>query len=79
MVRTQVQLTEEQARRVKRVAAERGVSMAEVIRDAVDQHVAAGAGASKRARAIAAVGSFRSGRADVSSRHDEHLADAFAE
>ncbi|MGH2555074.1 MAG: ribbon-helix-helix protein, CopG family, partial [Actinomycetota bacterium] len=32
MIRTQVQLTEEQARQLKRVAAERGVSLAEIIR-----------------------------------------------
>ena len=32
MIRTQIQLTDEQARRVKRIAAERQVSMATVIR-----------------------------------------------
>lgn len=32
MVRTQIQFTEEQARKVRRVARERGISMAEVIR-----------------------------------------------
>jgi len=37
LVRTQIQLTEEQAVKLKRMAAERGVSMAEVIRDAVDR------------------------------------------
>ncbi len=36
MVRTQIQLTEEQAIKVKKIAARRGVSMAEVIRDAVE-------------------------------------------
>jgi len=36
MVRTQVQLTEEQAAAVRRMAADEGVSMAEVIRQAVE-------------------------------------------
>ena len=36
MVRTQIQLTEEQARRLKALAAEQGVSMAELIRRSVD-------------------------------------------
>jgi predicted DNA-binding protein len=39
MIRTQIQLTEEQAARLKAVAARRGISMAEVIRQAVDSAV----------------------------------------
>lgn len=79
MVRTQVQLTEDQARALKDTAATRGVSIAEVIRQALDQHLAAQGGASRRERAIRAIGGFRSGRHDVSTRHDDHLADAFGE
>lgn len=41
MSRTRVHLTEEQAERLRRVAAERGLSMAAVIREAVDQMSAA--------------------------------------
>ena len=36
MVRTQIQLTEEQARRLRAMSAEQGVSMAELIRRSVD-------------------------------------------
>jgi hypothetical protein len=36
MIRTQIQLTEEQARRLKAMAAERGTSVAELIRQGVD-------------------------------------------
>ncbi|HZI39294.1 MAG TPA: CopG family transcriptional regulator, partial [Acidimicrobiia bacterium] len=60
-------------------ADERGVSMAELIREAVDRHVLAGSTDSRRHRAVAAIGGFRSGRRDVSTAHDEHLVDAFAE
>ena len=37
MVRTQIQLTEEQAEGLKRLAAERGVSMAELVRQSVQR------------------------------------------
>lgn len=79
MIRTQVQLTEEQARALKETAAARGVSIAEVIRQALDQHFAGQGTTARRQRAIRAIGGFRSGRHDISSRHDDHLADAFAE
>lgn len=37
--------------------------------------------ASRRERAVAAVlrGGFRSGKSDISEKHDEYLADAYAE
>lgn len=79
MIRTQVQLSEAQARALKETAAARGVSIAEVIRQALDHHLGGQADASRRQRAIRAVGGYRSRRHDVSERHDDHLADAFAE
>lgn len=79
MIRTQVQLSEHQSRALKETAAARGVSIAEVIRQALDQHLGEQAGESRRRRAIRAIGGYRSRRHDVSVRHDDHLADAFAE
>ena len=79
MIRTQVQLTEQQARALKERASARGVSIAEVIRQALDQHLATQTHESRRQRAVRAIGGYRSGRHDVSARHDDHLADAFAE
>ncbi len=40
MVRTQIQLTEQQARRLRRHARERGVSLAEIIRRCVEKGLA---------------------------------------
>jgi hypothetical protein len=80
MVRTQIQLSEKQAKDVKRVARTRGVSMAEVIRQAVDAIIGATPNVcaeEQRARALSAVGKFRSGRVDVSRNHDRHLEDGF--
>ncbi len=79
MVRTQIQLTEDQAKKVKKIAAHRGVSMAEVIRDAIDGVIRPEAGTvleDRRKRALDIVGKFRSGKRDVSKRHDAYLAEA---
>ena len=81
MIRTQIQLTEEQASRVKQIAAERHVSMAEVIREGLDQSLRSSANAvsheDRIRRAIEAAGRYRSGAADGSTEHDRHLAEAF--
>ena len=78
MVRTQIQLTEEQRRKLKAASARRGVSIAELIRRGVDEFLSRESDRSTEdlfERARKAAGSFRSGRGDVSVRHDEHLAE----
>ncbi len=80
MVRTQIQLTENQAETLKAVAARRGISMAELIRQSIDQLVARSGEKSQqeqRKKAAAAAGAFRSGKGDISVRHDQYLSDAF--
>ena len=74
MVRTQIQLTEEQSILLKRVATERGVSMAQIIREAIDRHLGVPDRLTRRQRAVEAIGGFRSGRSDVSAEHDRYLA-----
>jgi hypothetical protein len=80
MVRTQIQLTERQARLLRSLAARQGISMAELIRRTVDGMVQAQAAVTtdeRKRRALAVVGRFGSGRADVSRHHDRDLAEAF--
>ncbi len=83
MIRTQIQLTEAQAEKTKRLASDRGVSMAEVIRDLIDRAPDRDDRAERFARALAAVkrGGFRDreGKTDVSLRHDEYLAEILEE
>jgi len=82
MVRTQVQLTEDQHRRLKRMAAERGVSMAEVIREGVEGVLSRSAEAERQAAAVRSlefVGMCSSGKTDIAERHDEYLAKIYAE
>lgn len=82
MVRTQIQLTNEQSRKLKGTAARRGVSVAELIRQGVDAILQADTQPSeeeKRRRAAAAAGRFRSSSRDISVEHDRYLEQAFSE
>lgn len=73
MIRTQISLTEDQMRRLRREARRRGVPIAEVVRDAVDRLVPTDPGnrQARLERALSAVGRFRSDSGDASARHDE--------
>ena len=80
MVRTQIQLTQRQADALKQVAARRGLSVAELIRQSIDRLLMQAGERSEeelRAKALAAAGRFRSGRSDVALRHDEFLGEGF--
>ena len=80
MVRTQIQLTETQAKTLKRVAVNEGISVAEIIRRAVENMLQAGhkAGRQERVkRAVEIAGKFRSGKGNVSRKHDEYLAEVY--
>jgi Arc/MetJ-type ribon-helix-helix transcriptional regulator len=82
MVRTQIQLTREQFEAVKRTAASRNISSAEVIRQAVEVMLKSRSVSDeghRRSRALKAAGAFRSGSHDVSKNHDVYLAEAYDE
>ncbi len=80
LIRTQIQLTDAQARALKALAAAEGRSMADLIRDGVDIILRARGTVDRdavKARSLAALGRFKSTSRDLGSRHDDHLADAF--
>jgi hypothetical protein len=80
MVRTQIQLTEEQAKALKELAANQHVSVAELIRRSVDALICSSASTDvreRRRRAMAASGRFRSGLPDIGINHDHYLAEDF--
>jgi hypothetical protein len=82
MIRTQVQLTEEQARALKDLAHREGKSVAELTRQAIDHWLRTVSPVSpdeRRKRAIAAAQGFHSGVTDLSERHDDYLAEIYAE
>jgi len=82
MLRTQIQITEEQARQLKQVAAREHKSMAEVIREGIDLVLQRQTGVNEKAlrrRAIELAGKYRSGVTDLSEEHDRYLAEAWTE
>ena len=82
MIRTQIQLTEEQARALRKRAVDEGRSMADLVRDGVDRLLVDRGVQDKEAakrRSIDALGRFRSGMTDLGSAHDRHLGDAIDE
>ncbi|MEP7359583.1 MAG: ribbon-helix-helix protein, CopG family [Anaerolineales bacterium] len=80
MVRTQIQLSEKQSQALKKLAARRKVSVAELIREAVDEQLRSAGKIDpdeRKRRALAAAGRFHSGQTDLSTEHDQYLAEAF--
>lgn len=80
MVRTQIQLTEDQVAALEELAVRRHLSLDDLIREGVDsllRSVATSSNAERRRRALAVAGRFRSGLGDLSKRHDAYLEEAF--
>ena len=80
MIRTQVQINEDQSKWLKNKARDMGVSVSHLIRKSVDLYRAQESRLpiDRKEKAITAVGRFSSGQSDVASRHDEYLAQAYS-
>ena len=80
MIRTQIQLTEEQARVLKEEAQRRQRSMADLVRESVSEYLV-----KRRVKdpgelaeaALALAGRYDSGVENLGERHDDYLAEAF--
>ncbi len=80
MVRTQIQLTEDQAKALKKIAQSRHLSVAELIRKAVDTVIKSNTvvnAEERHKRAMEIVGKFSSGKRDVSKKHDLYLTEVY--
>lgn len=81
MVRTQVQLREDQAQTLRLMAREQQLSVAELIRRSIDLYLAVADEQpldQKYERALALAGKYQDA-ADFGRNHDHYLADAFAD
>jgi Arc/MetJ-type ribon-helix-helix transcriptional regulator len=81
MRRTQIQLSDAQAESLRRATKKRGVSMAELVREAVDTLLDEEAEVShgeRVRRALDACGKLGSGHSDVAENHDAHLVEAYS-
>ncbi len=81
MVRTQIQLTEEQARLLREISRTGRESMAALIRRAVDQFLMTRKPdrMALYRQAGAVVGKYEAGVGDISQEHDRYLEEAFRE
>jgi hypothetical protein len=79
MIRTQVQIEEDQITWLRSKARDRGVSVSQLIREGIDLYRLREdlLPIEKKKKALAAVGRFSSGRPDISGRHDDYLAKAY--
>ncbi len=79
MIRTQMQLAEDQIEWLRREARDRGVSVSKLVREGVILFRAYEERfpENKKKRALSALGHFSSNVSDISERHDEYLTEAF--
>lgn len=77
MIRTQIQLTEKQARALKQLAGRQGVSMAELIRQGVERIIEGSDRRERRRRALAVFGRYHDQASDAAVNHDRYLDEAY--
>ena len=79
MVRTQIQLTEDQAKRARERAGTLGISISELIRRALDETLAERSDKDEvRRRALSVIGCVTSDVGDLSVNHDKYLVEAYS-
>jgi hypothetical protein len=79
MVRTQIQLTKEQARMLRELSISSNESMASLIRDAIDKYLATGRPnrSAQYRQALSLAGKYKTKQPDTSVEHDRYLEEAF--
>lgn len=81
MVRTQIPLTDDQARAVRELAEREGRSVADIVRECLDARLRSSQGERQevKQRAVAVTGRFFSGISDLGKNHDQYAAESFAQ
>ncbi|MGE5645069.1 MAG: ribbon-helix-helix domain-containing protein [Acidobacteriota bacterium] len=80
MTRTQIQLEEEQIQALRRLSAESGKSIADLVRRGVELLLRAersGGERERTERALRALGKFSSGKTDIGRHHDDYLDEVY--
>jgi hypothetical protein len=75
VIRTQISLTDDQMADLRAEARRRHVSIAAIIREAVNERAARAGLGDARMRAALAAGRYGSGLPDAGLRHDDYLGD----
>ena len=78
MLRTQIQIEEDQIKWLRIRAKERGVSVSQLIREGLEfyRKFEDRLPEDKKKKALAAIGRYASGVSDISEKHDDYLAKA---
>ncbi len=80
MIRVQVQLTPGQAEKARNAAHERGVSVAALVREAIDAYLSEPSSREHAwQQALSVVGKYRDDGRGVAVEHDRFLEDAYAD
>ena len=79
MLRTQIQIEEDQIKWLRNKAKERGVSVSQLIREGVELYrkYEDRLPEDQKKKALAAIGRYASGVSDISEKHDDYLGQAF--
>ena len=73
MIRTQVQLEEDQIQWLRTTAKDTGVSISQLVRDSISFFMKQKINSTNKEKALQAVGSFASGKSDIARNHDKYL------
>ena len=82
MVRTQIQLTNQQSASLKSLSARESISIAELIRQSIDLFLRTKQYRPRdelKRKSLSVIGKYASETDDVSINHDDYLADIYAE
>lgn len=77
MIRTQVQLEENQIQWLRATAKDTGVSISQLVRDSISFFQKQKNNSTNKEKALQAVGSFRSGKSDIARNHDKYLTEIY--
>jgi hypothetical protein len=79
MLRTQIQLTEDQARKLKEISLSSNESVASLIRNAIDRFLLTGKPnrAARYRQALSLAGKYEAEQPDIAENHDRYLDEAF--
>ncbi|MCL4385579.1 MAG: hypothetical protein M1479_06125 [Actinobacteria bacterium] len=76
MKRTQIQITDKQYSYLKKISSEKNISLAEVVREAISSYSSSVAIIdydSKIKDALSLIGKYKSGKKDISIKHDDYI------
>jgi len=77
MIRTQIEIEDQQMQWLKTVSQETGVAVSQIIRDSISLFREHEERSRLRKKASASARNFASGISDISERHDDYLAEAY--